>query len=655
MEATPVFFRDLAYVFVAAVAGGMLAWRLRQPVIIGYVLAGILISPLTPGPSVQNVHTLELFAEIGVILLMFSIGLEFSLKDLLHAKWTALLGGPLGILLSIGLTFAVGRLLGWTTAQSLAVGAIVSVASTMVLTRLLLDQGQLHTTAGRLMLAIALVEDLAVVVLVLLLPSLARFDAGHLWSVSRELGRAALILAPTLLIGAKVVPPVLKHVARTQRRELFFIVVLAICLGTAALTQAMGLSLALGAFVAGIIISGSEYAHEAMAHLFPLRDSFVALFFVTLGLLVDPHLLLSNLSIAAIMVALILFGNFAVWTAVVRVFGHPIWMALTVAAGLTQIGEFSFLLVRVARNSGIVSADVYNATLAASLLTILVNAALVRFIPGQLVRLRIARHGLTFKEERREEILANHVVLCGFGRVGSAVGAALETFQVRYVVIEIDPDISTALRMRGIPCIFGDAAHPHILDRAFASAASLVIVTLPDADRARVTIASVRRANAKVPILARAHGRPDYEILIRAGATEIIQPELEASATVIRHAFSYLRFPDERVRTYLRGFREAMDVLQEKPPISAGPVPEVRAVTLADSSLVGRSLREARLREQYGVSVVAISRLSGEILLDPPADTILLRYDVLRLVGLTEQIQALVEATSADKRTPPFC
>jgi CPA2 family monovalent cation:H+ antiporter-2 len=647
MEVNPAFFRDLAYVFLAAVAGGLVAWRLRQPLIIGYVVAGILISPLTPGPSVQNVHTLELFAEIGVILLIFSVGLEFSVKDLLRAKWTALLGGPLGILLSMGLSLAVGRLVGWSMAQSLVVGSITCVASTMVLTRLLFDQGQLRTAAGRLMVAITLVEDLAVVVLVLVIPHLGHFEVSHVWTVGRELGRAALILVPAFFIAARVVPPFLKRVARTQSRELFFIVVLAVCLGAAALTQAIGLSLALGAFVAGLLISGSEYAHEALAQLFPVRDAFVALFFVTLGLLVDPRVIFSNLGLAAAMIALILLGKFAVWSVVVRLFGHTVWTAFSVATGLTQIGEFSFLLVQVARNAGIVGSDIYNATLAASLVTIFLNAALFRPVSAWLSRMRFARQiAMSPDKEQREEGLANHVVLCGFGRVGSAIGAALETFQVPYVVIEIDPDITTALRNRGIPSTFGDAAHANLLERAGVPRASLVIITLPDADSGRLAVSSARRMNANVPILARSHRRVHHEILARAGATEIIQPELEASATVIRHAFSYLKLPDEQVRTYLRGLRKAMDVLQEHPPAPSLPLPDVRVITLTNSTLIGRSISSIRLSEQFGVSIIAVTRASGEIVLDPPADLILSRGDTLRFLGRSEQIQALLDATS---------
>jgi CPA2 family monovalent cation:H+ antiporter-2 len=643
MEANPAFFRDLALVFLAAIAGGLLAWRLRQPVIIGYVLAGILVSPLTPGPSVSNVHTLELFAQIGVVLLMFSIGLEFSAKDLLQAKWVALLGAPLGMLLLIGLGVSAGRVLGWTTGQGAVIGAIVCVASTMVLTRLLLDRGQLHTQAGRIMVAITLVEDLAVVVLIVLVPSFGGFEADRIWGVGRELGRALVVLAPALVVAWKVVPPLLRRVARTQSRELFFIVVLAICLGAAALTQAIGLSLALGAFVAGLIISGSDYAHEALAQLFPLRDAFVALFFVTIGLLINPAILFSNLSVVGTMVALIVFGSLAVWTGVVRLFGYPLWMALTVATGLTQIGEFSFVLVQVARNSGIVGNDIYNATLAASLVTILLNAMLVRLVPGWLARRRFARQAAAASQiSAVRDGLQNHIVLCGFGRVGSAIGAALETFTVPYVVLEIDPDLAAELRTRGVPSLFGDAAHHHILHQAGAEKAAMFIMTLPDVDRARLAITNARRLNSNAPILARTHQTADHEILARAGATEIIQPELEASSTVIRHAFSYLKVPDEQIRAYLRGFRKAMDALQEKPAASPMTFPEVREVTLAASELAGCTIRDSRIRERFDVTLVSVTRPSGETLLDPHPDTKLERGDKLRIFGLPDDIDAFV-------------
>ncbi|HEY2934162.1 MAG TPA: cation:proton antiporter [Acidobacteriota bacterium] len=647
MEAHPLFFRDLAYVFLAAIAGGMLAWRLRQPVILGYVLAGILLSPLTPGPSVTDPHTLELFAEIGVVLLMFSVGLEFSLKDLLRAKWVALIGGTIGILLSIGLGLTVGTWLGWSTSQGIVVGAVISVASTMVLTRLLMDRGELQTEHGLVMVAITLVEDLAVVILVVLIPSFGSLEASRLLAIAQGLGKAALLLVPAIVVAAKVVPPLLARVARTRSQELFFVVVLAICLGTAALTQAVGLSLALGAFVAGLIISGSEFAHETLAELFPLRDAFVALFFVTLGLLVNPRELFSNLGLLGTMIALIVIGKLVVWTLVVRLFRYTIWTALLVAVGLTQIGEFSFVLVKVARNSGIVGSDIYNATLAASLITILINAALVRLVPNWVGEIRHARHAFARNGLPAPEDLKDHVVLCGFGRVGSVIGTALETFGQPFLVIERDPVIVQSLLSRDVPCLFGDAAHPHLLEQARVHKASLVILAVPEADRAQRIVRAVRRMNSNVPILGRAHQAGDVVTLLQAGASEVIQPELEASTTLIRRSLHHLKLPEDRTAAYLDGFREAF--MQGQPSLTSLPFPELREISLVAPTMNGKTLREAQIRERFGVTVVAVRRSSGEVLMNPPAEAILRQGDMLRVFGQPDQIKAL--ASELDRQT----
>src|SRR5262245_5775760 len=332
MVADPLVFRDLAYVFAAAVLGGALAWFARQPLILGYVLGGILIGPFTPGPTVSDVHTFEVFAEIGVVLMMFAIGIEFSLRDLLRVKWVALVGGPLGIVVSILLGLGVGRLLGWPPIQGLVIGAVMSVASTMVLARLLIDRGELSTTHGRVMVAITLVEDLAVVVLTVLLPALGDLEASRAATIGIALGKSALVLVPVAYLAAKVVPAIMTRVARTGNSELFLLVALAIGLGTAALTQTVGLSLAIGAFLAGLIISESDYAHETLARLLPLRDAFVAMFFVTIGALVDPGPLVANVPLLIVMVVLIVVGKLVIWTGVVWLFRYPFGTALRVGA-----------------------------------------------------------------------------------------------------------------------------------------------------------------------------------------------------------------------------------------------------------------------------------------------------------------------------------
>jgi monovalent cation:H+ antiporter-2, CPA2 family len=384
MTSEALLFRDLAYVFAAALLGGILAHAARQPLILGYVIGGIVIGPFTPGPTVSDVHTFELLAEIGVILLMFSIGIEFSLRDLLRVKWVALVGAPLGIVLAVALGVSVGLAAGWTVVQGIVVGAVISVASTMVLVRLLLDRNELQSPHGRIMIGITLVEDLAVVVLTVLLPTLGALEPGRVLAIGRALLTAAIILVPFTYLALKVVPRVMRRVARTGSEELFLLVALTIALGTAAVTQAAGLSLALGAFLGGLLISQSDHAHDALARLLPVRDAFVALFFVTIGTLINPAAVVGNPGLLATLGGLIVIGKFAIWTAVVRAFAYPTATAVLVGVGLTQIGEFSFILVQVARGAGLVGDDVYNATLAASLLTILANAVLVRYAPTWL-------------------------------------------------------------------------------------------------------------------------------------------------------------------------------------------------------------------------------------------------------------------------------
>ena len=378
MSVETTFYRDLAYVFGAAVVGGAVARALRQPLILGYVLGGILVGPFTPGPTVADVHEFEVLAEIGVILLMYSIGLEFSFRDLLKVKWVAILGGPMGILLSVALGLGVGWLFGWSWQQGVAVGAIISVASTMVLSRFLSERGELHSDHGQVMIGITLVEDLTVVVLTILLPSLGDMNRGRLLALAIAMGKALLILIPITLVAHKLIPPLMRRVVRAANPEFFVLVALALGFVTAALTQAVGLSLALGAFLAGLLVSESEAAHQTMEHLLPLRDAFVALFFVTMGILVNPRILISKPSLLLVIVGLVVVGKFVVWALVVKLFAYSNTTALMVGIGLTQIGEFSYVLVRVSRDAHIVGDDMYNAVLAASVITILINGLLLR-------------------------------------------------------------------------------------------------------------------------------------------------------------------------------------------------------------------------------------------------------------------------------------
>lgn len=380
MEANPILFHDLTYIFVAAVLGGLLAWRLRLPLILGFVLGGIAISPFTPGPHLFDVHTFEALAEVGVVLLMFSVGVEFSIPDLMRVKAVALVGSPIGIALIMLLVFGMGRLVGWSDGESVVIGASVSVASTMVLVRLLSDSGRLGTTYGRVMIGITLVEDLAVICMTVVIPVVANSKNGGWLTALWVLGKALLLVIPLILLAIKAIPLLLKWVKRTCNSELQLLVAVAICLGTATLAHDVGFSVALGAFLAGVSISSLPELHEAHTQIVPLRDAFVALFFVTLGTLINPAVLFQHLSLLGEMVLLISAGKFVVWTTVVWLFRYSLRSAVAVAAGLTQIGELSFVVVQVSRSSGLVDESIFSTVIAASLASILINVFVARAV-----------------------------------------------------------------------------------------------------------------------------------------------------------------------------------------------------------------------------------------------------------------------------------
>lgn len=566
-----IFFKDIALILLAALAGGLLAHRLHQPILVGYILGGILISPFTPGPSVTDIHTIDLFAEIGVILLMFTIGLEFSLKDLLSMRWVAVVGGPIGILLIIGLSVWVGSILGWPPYQALFIGCVVSVASTAAMAKMLLEREELTSQHGRVMVSIALVEDLAMVVMIALLPALKGFHLGQLPQLFLGLGKALVVLSPFYYLAHKAVPRLMERVARTQSMELFILVALAISFITAVFSYSLGLSLALGAFLAGLLISESEFTHETLARIIPLRDIFVPLFFVSVGLLMNPRVILQNLSLLSAMLAFIVLGKGLVRAIVVALFRYPLRTALLVGIGLAQIGEFSFVLAKMGRDLKLISSELYNVTLAASLLSLLLNSFLFRAAPRWIEKLsRIpAFRPLVLpamKEFSKEPPpLKDHVILCGFGRVGGVIGATLEQLKIPFIVIDLDPAVIAMLKRKGIPSVYGDAANELVLRRAKPRLATLAVITLPDFFRVRQAIQILRKHNPTLPILARAHRDLHRKLFYEDGVAQVIQPEFEGGLEIVRHILTHLRVSDHEVEEQLKHLRQERynPILQE--------------------------------------------------------------------------------------------
>ncbi len=627
--------RDIALVLTAALAGGGLARLAGQPLFVGYVLGGLLISPFTPGPAIRDVAAFATLAEIGVVLVMFSVGIELSLHEVTRLGRPALLGAPAVMGLLIGATVPAGALLGWPVGQALVVGVVISVASTMVVAKLLTERGETHAPHARVALATALMEDLVVVVLIALLMALAGGDARP-GAVARGLGRAVLVLAPLLVLASRAVPVLLARVARTRNTELFLLVALLIAIGAAALAQAVGLSLALGAFVGGLVISESPLTHDVLARVLPVRDLFAALFFVSVGTLLQPQVLATRPADLALLLALIVGGKLGLRLGVLRLFGYPWTTAALASAHLAQTGEFSFVLAQMALGAGLLPEPLYQSLLAASLLSILVAAVLAQVGHRWLEEPAAPPRPAPADDESRPQ-----VVICGFGRVGSAVAEALEAFRVPYTAVDLDRAVIDALRERGVPCVFGDAASETVLRRAGAAHARLAVVALPDPERARVAVRGLKEINPSLTVLARAPHPQDRPVLAAAGASEVIQPEFEAAQTLLRHGLETLGIPHERVKAYMEQQRA---VESGRPgPVGAGQLLAVRVVPVGPGAWRDRSLRQSRIRERTGAWVLAVRRRDGGVVVNPPPDTVLWEGDEVTVVGLPEQVDLFEE------------
>lgn len=626
------FLADLGLLLLAAVAGGLVAHALRQPAVLGYLVAGLAV-----GAATGRVGASELFAQVGVVLLLFGAGVEFSLADLQRARRLALYGTPVGMAAIVLLVTGFGTLAGWKLPEAVAVGASVSVTSTAVLFKFLHDRHELHSGHGRILVGVSLAQDLLAVLIVALIPALRPGEAASPVAARGALQAAAVLLA-LLWLARRWVPALLWRVAQTRSMELFVVTVVALAIGTGAVTSALGFSPALGAFVAGLVVSESEFAHEVLAWVLPLRDVFVALFFVSVGMLLRPEVVVTQLAEVVGLAALVVLGNSLVWAAVARAAGYPRRVAALFGIGLGQMGEFSYLIAGSARDLGVLDDRLYQVVLAASLLTILANAALFRGRPRWLE----AWLGRERTEEARwpvQEDVSGHVVVCGFGRVGREVAEALQAFGVPYAVVDLDPEALREARERGARVVFGDVGSVKALERAGARGARLAVVAVPAVGAAVRCVQALRRLNPGIPILARVHHASARGALLEAGATEVVQPEVEAALTMVRHSLDHLGVPHEAGRAYLRQARAHWPEAVRSEGLAEGL--EARQVVVHSPRLAGRTLREARITERTGAVVAAVAHADGREVVNPGPGEVLRRGDRLVAMGEPSQLDAL--------------
>lgn len=633
---------DIAIIIVAALVGGLVAQLLRQPLIVGYILAGVIVGPYTGGITIGSVDDIARLAEIGVALLLFTLGIEFSLKELAPVRRIALIGTPIQMALTVLVGYGIGQWLGLDWVAALWFGAVISTSNTMIVLKTLSARGLMGTLSSRVMLGIFVVQDLCVMAIMLVLPYIGgdTFDTGALLFA---IVRAGLFLGAMLLIGTRVIPWLMRRIARWDSRELFLITVTALGLGVGYAAFLAGLSFAFGAFLAGLVISESDYNAQALGEVIPLRDIFAMIFFVSVGMLLDPAFLLENLTTVLIVVALVVVSKALIFGGLTRLFGYRNVIPLATALALFQFGEFSFVLARVGLSDGVFSLDTYSLILSAALVSILITPPAFSLIqPLYGLQQRLFRAGPMQTFDLPEQGLRDHVVIAGAGRVGQFVAGMLHRLHVPVIAVELNQQRVDECKREGIPVIYGDASHAVVLQAAAVERAHLALITTPTIKITQMVAQQIRALNAELHIVARAEAIEQLEALHDIGVYEVVQPEFEAGLEIARQALLHLDISAPDVQRYTDAVRQdlyapiyqmhaeydAVHALEH-----ARRLLEFSWITLAaDSPLAGRTLGEARIRSQTGATIVAIMRPDG-LVINPDVTEALRAGDVLAVLG----------------------
>jgi CPA2 family monovalent cation:H+ antiporter-2 len=531
------FLKDLVVILAAAVVVVVLLRRLGVPVIAGFILTGVLIGPTTLR-LVDDTHQVEVLAEVGVVLLLFGIGLELSLERLRRLWKAVVLGGGIQVTATVALTALVANSFGLSPGASVFVGFIVAVSSTAVVLRGLSRRGELNAPHGRLAVGILVFQDLCVVPMILSVPFLSS-RGGSSEEVLRTAGTAVLVLGGVLAAGVVLVPRVLAFVAKTRERDLFVLTVFLICLGTAWLLSLAGISLALGAFLAGLVVSGSEFRHQALSDLIPTREVFASVFFVSVGMLLDVSEVLAHwLPITWLLLAIIT-GKFVIVLGTGLALRLPLNVAILSAATLSQVGEFSFVLLNAGSGTGLVAASFSHMLLAAIILSMVLTPLAISFGPhlasgaGRFSWLN-RRLGAPPPGVDEQEPHSDHVIVAGYALTGRAVCQVLRDAGIRYIAVEINPDNVREARSAGDRVVLGDVTQHELLEELGCAQARLVVLSINDPRAAERATRMIRHAAPNIPILVRAQYVMDRDALLVAGATTVVTAEETARDEIVR-------------------------------------------------------------------------------------------------------------------------
>ena len=644
--------KDIIIIFGLAIFVLFICHRLRVPTIVGFLLTGILSGPHGLG-LIKAVHNVEILAEIGIVSLLFTIGIEFSFEHILQIRKSVLVGGSLQVILTFLAGFAIILGIGLPLNESIFIGFLVSLSSTAIVLKLLQERAEVESPHGRSSLGILIFQDLIIVPMMLFTPLLA--------GISENLGKSLFIffakgigIILLVIISAKwIVPHLLYQIARTRSREFFLLSIVVICLAVAWMTSTVGLSLALGAFLAGLIISESEYSYRALGSILPFRDIFTSFFFVSIGMLLDVKFIFNHPEFIVLIVLCVLAMKTILAGFVTSLLGFPLRTAILVGLALSQIGEFSFILSKTGIEYGLLDRNIYQTFLSVSILTMALTPFIVSFAPRAvdfILKLPIPRRlksGLYSVQERKHTGKKDHLIIIGYGINGRNLSRAAKVGGIPYVIIEMNPDTVKDEKAKGEPIYYGDATQEAVLQFADIKDARVVVVAISDHAAIRRITELARRLNPKVHIIARTRFLQEMKPLYKLGADEVIPEEFETSVEIFTRVLRKYLIPRNEIEKLISEVRsDSYEMLRmlSKESISFSDLklhfPEVEISTFRigkDSPLAGRTLAQIDLRRKYGITLLVIHR-NSQMISAPGGNVKLCVNDILIVIGPPEKI-----------------
>lgn len=643
---------DLVVIFSLSIGVLFICHQLRVPATVGFILTGILAGPDLLG-LVRAVHEVEMLADIGVILLLFTIGVEFSFANLLQIRQSVLVAGPVQVAATCLAGLFLSLLAGKTMGEAIFIGFLLSLSSTAIVLKLLQERGDVDTPHGRTSLGILIFQDIIIVPMMLFVPLLSGASENIGVSFLILFAKGIIIISLVVACAKWVVPHILYQITRTGNRELFLLAIVLICIAVAWLTAQAGLSLALGAFLAGLIVSETEYSHQALGNILPFRDIFASFFFISIGMLLNVDFLLKNPGTIALLTLGVLFLKTLLAGSAALLLKFPLRTAVLVGLALCQIGEFSFILSKAGQSQGIFSGDGYQMFLDVTIITMVATPLMIALAPRAAdfmlrwplpQRLKLGAH---LSEEIDRSIAADHLVIVGFGVNGRNLAQAAKTGGIPYVIIEMNPETVRWERKRGEPIFYGDATQEEILKHANIKEARVMVIVINDPAATRRIVSLARRLNPRAYIIVRTRYLQEMQSLFELGANDVVPEEFETSVeifTLVLRKYLVAKEEIERFATQVRadGYLVLRGIFRELDSFGDGlrHLHDLEIITFrlgGQAPITGKSMAEVELRKKHGVTVLAIRR-NSRMLPNPEPDMQLLANDLLIVMGSPENL-----------------